>query len=138
MNEMLEVLVARDYDWCLGVILQRNPRPAHGSACPGGASAHEGFHTSFTYDFDSRQNDSLMRPQPMQDGLSGGCRVRDGHIGNSSGRAVPHPERADHPFSSEDFHTFPSFGSAFFCTPTSLFRAPECCVMAARLPVTAP
>jgi hypothetical protein len=113
MNEMLEVFVARDDDRRLGVILQRYSRPAHGSACPGGASIHEGLHTSFTYNFDSRQNDSLMHSTPMQDGLSGVCRVRDGHISSSSGRAGPRSERADHPFSSEDFHTFRSFGSAF-------------------------
>ena len=112
MNEMLEVLVARDYDRRVGVIFQRYSRPAHGSACPGGTSVHEGLHTSFTYDFDSRQNDSLMRSTPMQDGLSGSCKVRDGHTGSSSDRAVPHSERADYPFSSEDFHTFRSFGSA--------------------------
>ena len=82
MNEMLEVLVTRDYDWCLGVILQRNPGPAHRYARPGGTSVHEGFNTSFAYDFDSRQNDTLMRPTPMQGWLNGGRRLHDGHTGN--------------------------------------------------------
>ena len=85
MNEMLEVLMTRNYDRRVGVILQRNPGPAHGRACPGGTSVHEGLQTSFTYDFDSRQNDTLMRSTPMQDGLRGRCRVRDVHISGSSG-----------------------------------------------------
>jgi hypothetical protein len=87
MNEMLEVLVARDYDRCVGVILQRYPGPADGSACPRGASVPEGLHTSFTYDFNSRQNVSLMRSMLMQDRLFGDRRVDGGHISSALGRA---------------------------------------------------
>ena len=77
--------MTRNYEWRVGVILQRNPGPAHGRACPGGTSVHKGLHTSFTYDFDSRQNDTLMRSTPIQGGLKGRCRVRVVHTGGSSG-----------------------------------------------------